>query len=179
MPDIYIKIIIIIIIMNFLLFILITSLTCLTGFTINVNKHYAVLAGDILNLNNNINHNPSIFKSINKYNNNSSICYNFDHKNNYKYLLKDKYNYLVSFDIHKYRYLIILRSIPINYTTTELDIDIRHNRNLKGTNTILNFKNYKRIENIIYKYIYNNIIIKKNDDKYQQSIDLFKFFNSY
>ena len=170
---------IIIIIMNFLLFILITSLTCLSGFTINVNKHYSVLAGDILNLNHNINNNPSIFKSINKYNNNNSICYNFDHKNNYKFLLKDKYNYLVSFDIYKYRYLIILRSMPINYSTTELDIDIRHNRNLKKSNTIYNFKHYKRIDNLIYKYIYENLIKKNNDENYQQSIELFKFFNSY
>jgi len=164
--------------MNFFLFILITSLTYLSGFTINVNKHYSILAGDILNLNYNINNNPSIFKSINKYNNNNSICYNYNHKNNYKFLLKDKYNYLVSFDIYKYKYLVILRSMPINYSTTELEINIRHNRNLKLRNTIYNFKHYKRIDNIIYKYIYENII-RKNDENYQQSIDLFKFFNSY
>ena len=94
-------------------------------------------------------------------------------------MLKDKYNYLISFDIYKYKYLITLKSKPISYNYTVIDIDIRQNRNIKYNNTALNFNHYKRIDNIIYKYIYNNIILKNNENKYDMSIDLFKFFNKY
>jgi hypothetical protein len=163
--------------MKFLLFILISYLTYLSGFVLNVNKHYTILAGDILNLNNNINYNPSVFKTVHTFNNNNSVCYNYN-KNNVKYLLKDKYNYLISFELYKYKCLIILRSNPINYTNTELNIDIRHKQNFRINNTFYNLKHYKKIDNIIYKYIYQNVI-KKKDTEYQQSVELFKFFNKY
>ena len=163
----------------YLLFIFISSLTYSSPFTLHINKNYAHIAGNILNLNNMIKNNKELFKSINYYSKNSSICYIYDHKNNYKYMLKDKYNYLISFDIYKYKYLITLKSKPISYNYTVIDIDIRQNRNIKYNNTALNFNHYKRIDNIIYKYIYNNIILKNNENKYDMSIDLFKFFNKY
>jgi hypothetical protein len=159
------------------LLLLISSLSCLTTFTLHINKHYTNIAGNILNLNDMVKNNKDLFKSISYYHNNHSICYNYDHKKNIKYMLKDKYNYLISFDIYKYKYLIILKSKPVSYNYTEIDIDIRQNRNIKFNNTQLNFNHYKRIDNIIYKYIYNNIILKNNDNDI--STDLFKFFNNY
>jgi len=102
--------------------------------------------------------------------------------------LKDKYNYLISFDVYKYKYLITVKSTPISHNNTNLDIDIRHNRNINYNFTNYNFtnynftrfnlKHYQRINNIIYSYIYKNIIINSNK-KEMLSIPLFKFFNSY
>lgn len=168
--------------MNFL-YLLIIILTSLinynTSFLINVNKHYTSVAAKILNINKLTkihSNNEQIFKHI-YHNNNASICYSFNNKNNAKLLLKDKYNYLVSFDIYKYKYLIIIKSTPISFNETKLDIDIRHNRNIKYNFTSLNFKHYNKINKFIYSYIYNNIIM--NNKKETLSYDLFKFFNKY
>jgi hypothetical protein len=75
------------------------------------------------------------------------------------------------------KYLIILKSTPVYYNYTEIELDIRQNRNNNFNHNSLNFNHYKRINNIIYNYIYNNIIIKNKKD--DLSIDLFKFFNNY
>ena len=169
----------------FILFI--SSLTYNSSFiiSINVNKHYSLIAANILNVNTYLkkSYPEFIFKSINYYNNNRSVCYTFDRKNKVKYLLKDKYNYLISFDVYKYKYLITVKSTPISHNNTNLDIDIRHNRNINYNFTNYNFtrfnlKHYQRINNIIYSYIYKNIIINSNK-KEMLSIPLFKFFNSY
>lgn len=163
----------------YLLFILLTSLSYLSTFTLHFNTHYTTIAGRILNLNtllkNDIYQND-VFRNINYYNNNKSICFTYNHKNNFKYLLKDKYTYMVSFDVYKYKYLLFMKSKPITYNYTELDIEIRHNRNSKFNTTLLNFNHYRKIDNIIYKYIYYNIILKQKED---MSVELFKFFNNY
>jgi len=151
-----------------------------SSFLLNVNKHYINVASKILNINKLTKYhsnNDNVFKSINYYNNNNSICYVFNNKNNVKFLLKDKYNYLISFDVFKYKYLITIKSTPIAFNHTKLDIDIRQNRNLKYNFTTLNFKHYKTINNLIYSYIYNNIVM--NNKKETLSYDLFKFFNNY
>ena len=117
------------------------------------------------------------FKKINYLNQNKSISFDLNHKNNLKFLLKDKYNYLVSFDCYKYKYLILLKSKPIAYNYTQIDIDIRQDRQKNFNNKSINFSHYKRINNIIYKYIYSNIILKNKES--DLSIELFKFFNNY
>ena len=151
-----------------------------SSFSINVNKHYSLVAGNILNVNKYLKRSypEYIFKSINYYNNNKTVCYTFDTKNKVKYLLKDKYNYLISFDVYKYKYLITVKSTPISHNNTNLDIDIRPNKHINYNFTRFNLKHYERINNIIYSYIYKNIITNSNK-KDTLSIPLFKFFNSY
>ena len=171
----------------YLLFtLLISSLSNLSGFTLHINNHYSTIAGKIFNLNSILNYgfyydekcnnNCNTNYHINQYNNNKSMLLSLNDKNNIKYLLKDKYNYYISFDIFKYKYKVIIKSKPITNNYTEIDIDIRQNRNNKFNNTVLNFNHYRKIDNIIYKYIYNNIILKNKDEL---SIELFKFFNNY
>jgi len=134
--------------MNFFIKTLIILLSALTynsySFSINVNKHYSHVAGNILNINKYLKRSypEHLFKSITYYNNNKSICYTFDSKNKVKYLMKDKYNYLISFDIFKYKYLIKIKSTPINYNSTFLDIDIRLNKNVYHNFTKLSYKHY-------------------------------------
>ena len=160
--------------MKYFFIIIISSFLYLSNtFTIHINNHYSNIAGNIFDVNNLLLYDRDIaFKNINYYNENKSLIFNLKHKNNIKYLLKDKYNYIISFDIHKYKYKIFLKSKPILYNYTEIDVDIRHDRNL-----ILNNNHYRRINNVIYTYIYDNIIIKNNKD--YLSIDLFKYFNNY
>jgi hypothetical protein len=170
--------------MNFFIKTLIILLSALTynsySFSINVNKHYSHVAGNILNINKYLKRSypEHLFKSITYYNNNKSICYTFDTKNKVKYLLKDKYNYLISFDIFKYKYLIKIKSTPINYNSTFLDIDIRLNKNVYHNFTKLSYKHNKKINNLIYSYIYKNIIINSNKNE-TLSVPLFKFFNNF
>jgi hypothetical protein len=160
--------------MKYIFIIIISCFLYLSNtFTIHINNHYSNIASNIFDVNNLLLYDRDIaFKNINYYNENKSLIFNLKHKNNIKYLLKDKYNYIISFDFYKYKYKIFLKSTPILYNYTIIDVDIRHDRNL-----ILNNNNYKRINNIIYKYIYNNIIIKNNKD--YLAIDLFKYFNNY
>jgi len=161
--------------MNYLLFILISSLTWFAyPFTVHIQNHYSNIAANIFNINENLKYNQNAFNSISYYNKNNTICFNLNHKNNLTYLIKDKYNYIVSFRIFKYKYLLFLKSTPIAYNYTLIDVDIRQKRLDKIQK--LNFNHYNRISNIICKYIYNNIIIKKTEPL---SIELFKFFNSY
>lgn len=162
--------------MKYLLFILFSSLMLFgSSFVLHIDKHYTNIAANIFNLNNNIKYNPYIFKDIKYYNQNRSICYNFNHKNNMTYYLKDKNNYIISFNIFKYKYLVFLKSKPITYNHTEINIDIRQSRHYRNGYKI-NFNHYNRINNIIYRYIYNNVIRKENEEL---SIDLFKYFNNY
>jgi hypothetical protein len=115
---------------------------------------------------------------VNFYNNNRSIVFNINHKNNITYMMKDKYNYIISFNIFKYKYLLFLKSKPISYNYTEIDIDIRRKSdNISYTNNKLRYNHYNKINNIIYKYIHNNIIVKKTD-KFLATV-LFKHFNTY
>lgn len=169
----------------YLLFILLSYLSNLSSFTLHINNHYSTIAGKIFNLNSILNYrfynNDDNFYCLNNYNleyynSNKSMYLALNDKHNFKYLLKDKYNYFITFDIYKYKYKIIINSKPISNNYTAVDVDIRQNRNIKFNNTSLNFKNYKRIDNIIYKYIYNNIILKNNEE---MSVDLFRFFNNY
>jgi len=170
----------------YLFFILISYLSNLSCFTLHINNHYPIIAGKILNLNSILNQgfynndNTNYFfntYNIKYYDNNKSLLLELNDKNNFKYLLKDKYNYFIKFDIFKYKYKVFIKSNPISYNYTQLDIDIRQNRNSKfNSTTSLNFNHYKRIDNIIYKYIYNNIILKNNEE---MSIELFRFFNNY
>jgi hypothetical protein len=161
--------------MKTFLFILFSSLIIIgSGFVLNINKHYTNIASNIFNLNNNIKYNQDIFKTVKYYNQNRSICYSFNHKNNMTFLMKDKTNYAISFTVFKYKYLIFLKLLPIAYNHTEVNIDIRQShQNYKYK---INFNHYNRINNIIYRYIYNNVIIKESEEL---SIDLFKYFNSY
>jgi len=169
----------------YLIFILISNLSNLSSFTLHINNHYSTIAGKICNLNSILNEgfynndNSNYFfntYNIKYYDNNKSLLLELNDKNNIKYLLKDKYNYFIKFDIFKYKYKVFIKSNPISYNYTQLDIDIRQNRNNKFNSTSLNFNHYKRIDNIIYKYIYNNIILKNKED---MSIELFRFFNNY
>jgi len=161
--------------MKTFLFVLFSSLIIFgSSFVLHVDKHYTNIAANIFNLNNNIKYNPYIFKNVKYFNENRSICYNFNHKNNMTYLLKDKTNYAISFNVFKYRYLIFLRLVPITYNHTEINIDIRQSR--QNNNYKINFNHYNRVNNIIYRYIYNNVIRKENEEL---SIDLFKYFNNY
>ena len=163
----------------YLIFILISYLSNLSCFTLHINNHYPIIAGKILNLNSILNqgfYNNDNTYNINYYHNNKSLLLELNDKNNFKYLLKDKYNYFIKFDIFKYKYKVFIKSNPISYNYTQLDIDIRQNRNSKFNSTSLNFNHYKRIDNIIYKYIYNNIILKNNEE---MSVELFRFFNNY
>ena len=159
---------------------LISNLTTLSSFLLHINNHYSNIAGKILNLNSIIDNGcyNNDYSNINyyNYNSNKSLVLELNDKNNFKYLLKDKYNYFITFSIFKYNYKVFIKSKPISHNYTTIDIDIRQNRNIKFNNTSLNFNNYKRIDNIIYKYIYNNIILKKNEE---MSVELFRFFNSY
>jgi hypothetical protein len=175
---------------NFLFILLLSSLSNLSGFTLHINNHYSTIAGKIFKLNKILKYgfyfdNKCVFHDnyhINNYNENKSLMLVLNNKNNIKYLLKDKYNYFISFDIFKYKYKIFVKSKPITHNYTEIDIDIRQNRNNKFNNTALNFNHYRRIDNIIYKYIYNNIIIEKENEieiKDGISIKLFRFFNNY
>jgi len=161
--------------MNYL-FILVSSLTWLIAnpFTFHIQNHYSNIAANIFNVNNYLNTNPNAFNSINYYNKNNSICFNLNHKNNLTYLMKDKHNYMVSFTIFKYKCLLFLKATPIAYNYTIIDVDLRKKRIDK--NHKLNFNHHNRINNIIYKYIYNNIITK---DQEPLSIELFKYFNKY
>ena len=171
---------------NYLLFIFTSSyLSFSLSFTLHINNHYSTIAGKICNINsifnegfyNNDNTNYFFNKyDIKFYNDKKSILLELNDKHNIKYLLKDKYNYIIKFDFFKYKYNIIVKANPISYNYTKLDIDIRQNRNNKFNTTQLNFNHYKRIDNIIYKYIYNNIILKNKED---MSIELFRFFNNY
>lgn len=164
--------------MKQLLFIILFFPYLINTFTIYINNHYSTIPSNIFNINNRLKYDmETSFKNITYYNNNKSLLFNLDHKNNYKLLLKDKYNYLVSFDCHKYKYLVIIKSTPIFYNYTEVDIDIRQDRKKTFNTYSINFNHYKRINNIIYKYIYNNFIIKNNRN--QLSVELFKFFNNY
>jgi|688.fasta_scaffold388137_3 hypothetical protein len=161
--------------MNHLLFILISSLTCLAyPFTLHIQNHYSNIAANIFNVNDHLKNNQNAFNSISYYNKNNTICFNLNHKNNLTYLMKDKYNYIVSFTIFKYKYLMFLKSTPVAYNYTIMDVDIRKKRIDK--NLKLNFNHYNRINNIIYKYINHNIITKKNEPL---SLELFKYFNNY
>jgi hypothetical protein len=165
----------------YLFSILISYLSILSSFTVHINNHYSTIAGKILNLNSIINkgcynNNIACYHNLNYYNSNKSLVLELNDKNNFKYLLKDKYSYFITFNIFKYNYKIFIKSKPISHNYTAIDIDIRQNRNLKFNNTVLNFNHYRRIDNIIYKYIYNNIILKNNEE---MSIDLFRFFNNY
>jgi hypothetical protein len=165
----------------YLFSILISYLSILSSFTVHINNHYSTIAGKILNLNSIINkgcynNNIACYHNLNYYNSNKSLVLELNDKNNFKYLLKDKYSYFITFNIFKYNYKIFIKSKPISHNYTTIDIDIRQNRNLKFNNTALNFNHYRRIDNIIYKYIYNNIILKKNEE---MSIELFRFFNNY
>lgn len=161
--------------MKTFLFVLFSSLIIFgSSFVLHVDKHYTNIAANIFNLNNNIKYNPYIFKNVKYFNENRSICYNFNHKNNMTFLLKDKTNYAISFNVFKYRYLIFLRLVPITYNHTEINIDIRQSR--QNNNYKINFNHYNRVNNIIYRYIYNNVIRKENEEL---SIDLFKYFNNY
>ena len=165
----------------YLFFILISYLSNLSSFTLHLNNHYSTIAGKILNLNSIINNgcynnNIASYNNLNYYNSNKSLVLELNDKNNFRYLLKDKHTYFITFSIFKYNYKIFIKSKPISYNYTAIDIDIRQNRNLKFNNTALNFNHYRRIDNIIYKYIYNNIILKKNEE---MSVELFRFFNSY
>jgi hypothetical protein len=90
------------------------------------------------------------------------------------YFLKDKNNYILSFNVFKYKYLIFLKLTPITYNHTEVNIDIRQSR--QNLDYKINFNHYNRINNIIYRYIYNNIVTKENEEL---SVDLFKYFNNY
>jgi hypothetical protein len=165
----------------YFLFILISNLSNLSSFTLHLNNHYSTIAGKIFNLNSIINNgcynnNIASYNNLNYYNSNKSLVLELNDKNNFRYLLKDKYTYFITFNIFKYNYKIFIKSKPISYNYTAIDIDIRQNRNIKFNNTALNFNHYRKIDNIIYKYIYNNIILKKNEE---MSIELFRFFNSY
>jgi hypothetical protein len=165
----------------YLFSILISYLSILSSFTVHINNHYSTIAGKILNLNSIINkgcynNNIACYHNLNYYNSNKSLVLELNDKNNFKYLLKDKYSYFITFNIFKYNYKIFIKCKPISHNYTTVDIDIRQNRNLKFNNTALNFNHYRRIDNIIYKYIYNNIILKKNEE---MSIELFRFFNNY
>ena len=165
----------------YLFFILISYLSYLSSFTLHINNHYSNIAGKILNLNSIINkgcynNNIACYHNLNYYNSNKSLVLELNDKNNFRYLLKDKYSYFITFNIFKYNYKIFIKSKPILHNYTTIDIDIRQNRNLKFNNTALNFNHYRRIDNIIYKYIYNNIILKNNEE---MSVELFRFFNSY
>ena len=166
--------------MNKYFFIFISTflyLSTIYSFTIHINNHYSSIVSNIFNINSHlIDNNDNAFTSIDYYNNNKSICFSLHHKNKFKLLLKDKYNYLASFECHKYKYLILLKSKPISYNYTEFDIDIRQDRIKNRNNTNINFEHYKRINNIIYKYINYNIIYK---NKEELSTELFKFFNNY
>jgi len=164
------------------LFILIISsfLYLSNPFTIHINDHYTKIASNIFNINHLLKYDKDLaFKKINYLNQNKSISFDLNHKNNLKFLLKDKYNYLVSFDCYKYKYLILLKSKPIAYNYTVIDIDIRQDRQKKFNNKSINFSHYKRINNIIFKYIYYNIYSNIKNKENDLSIELFKFFNSY
>jgi hypothetical protein len=113
------------------LFILIISsfLYLSNPFTIHINDHYTKIASNIFNINHLLKYDKDMaFKNINYLNQNKSISFDLNHKNNLKFLLKDKYNYLVSFDCYKYKYLILLKSKPIAYNYTVIDIDIRQDK---------------------------------------------------
>lgn len=165
--------------MNKLLILIFSSFLYFTNpFTIHINDHYTKIASNIFDVNNLLKYDKdTAFRSINYLNQNKSICFDLNHKNNLKFLLKDKYNYLVSFDCYKYKYLILLKSKPIAYNYTQIDIDIRQDRQKNFNYNSINFNHYKRINNIIYKYIYYNIILKNKDN--DLDIELFKFFNNY
>ena len=161
--------------MNKILFILFSSCLLLASpFTLHIQNHYSTIAANIFNVNDYLKNNKDAFNSISYYNKNNSMCFTLNHKNNLTYIMKDKYNYIVSFTVFKYKYLMFLKSTPIAYNYTILDIDFRQKRIDK--NPKLNFNHYNRINNIIYKYINNNIITKKTD---QLSVELFKYFNNY
>ena len=161
--------------MNYLLFILISSLTWFAyPFTFHIQNHYSNIAANIFNVNTYLKYDKNAFNSINYYNKNNTICFNLNHKNNLTYLMKDKHNYMVSFTVFKYKCLLFLKATPIAYNYTIIDVDLRKKRIDK--NHKLNFNHHNRINNIIYKYIYNNIITKHTEPL---SIELFKYFNSY
>ena len=142
-------------------------------FTTNINKYYKNIAGNILNLNDKIilnnklikNNVDILFKDIEYHN--KSICYTFYGKNNLKYILKDNYNYVISFNIYKYRYLMYINVVPLSYVNTTLNIDIRHDKNLKHLNMI-----NKKIINELMLQIYTNV-------EKDLSVELFKFFNDF
>jgi len=165
--------------MKYLLFSILSSFILYTyPFTFCINKHYIDIASNIFNVNNNLKYNSDAFNSVNFYNNNRSIVFNINHKNNITYMMKDKYNYIISFNIFKYKYLLFLKSKPISYNYTEIDVDIRRKSdNISYTNNKLRYNHYNKINNIIYKYIHNNIIVKKTD-KFLATV-LFKHFNTY
>ena len=154
-----------------------TIFIIIISFTIHINSHYSTIAANIFDINNRLKYDRELsFKDINYYNDNKSLSFNLNHKNNLKIILKDKYNYIVGFNIYKYKFQIFLRSKPIQYNYTEIDIDIRQNKVKLFNHNSLNFNHYNRVNNIIYKYIYNNIILKNNEE---MSVELFRFFNNY
>jgi len=142
-------------------------------FTFHINSHYSNIAANIFNVNHNLKYNPNAFNSVKYYNRNNSICFDLNHKNKLTYLMKDKYNYLLSFRIYKYKCLIFLKTKPIAYNYTEVDVEIRQKR---IDSNKLNFNHYNKINNVICKYIYDNIITKPKE---QLSTELFKYFNRY
>ena len=116
---------------NYLLFILISYLSYLSCFTLHINNHYSTIAGKICNLNaildNGFYNNDKTNYCYNTYdikfyNNNKSLLLELNDKNNVKYLLKNKYNYFITFDIFKYKYNIMVKSYPITYNYTKMDL---------------------------------------------------------
>jgi hypothetical protein len=72
----------------------------------NLNTGFS---GKILNLNSIINNgcynnNIASYNNLNYYNSNKSLVLELNDKNNFRYLLKDKHNYFITFSIFKYKY---------------------------------------------------------------------------
>ena len=100
------------------------------------NKNPAI---SFMNLNQILNKNEKKNNlTINYYNNNSSILFNYntysyleDYKYSYKYLLKDKNTYLIKYDftVHNenYKYLMLIKSSYMSLTKIKWDIYMKYN----------------------------------------------------
>jgi len=140
----------------------------ISKFDIIFNKNYISGVTNLLNLNDHLNNKTSNIV-INKYNKNS-IAYDFKFDKNIKsrFLLKNKYNYLIKQDfiyndLMKYEYLIYIKSLPVSFNETIWSVTLKHN---------IDYINEHFINLMIREWLINHI----QRESSELNTELFKFF---
>lgn len=144
------------------------AFTRISKFDIIFNKNYISGVTNLLNLNEHLNNKTSEI-IINKYNK-KSIAYDFKFDKNIKsrFLLKNKYNYLIKQDfiyndLKTYEYLIYIKSLPISFNETIWNITLKHN---------IDYIQSHFIDAMIREWLINHI----KRESTELNTELFKFF---
>lgn len=144
------------------------AFTRISKFDIIFNKNYISGVTNLLNLNEHLNNKTSEI-IINKYNK-KSIAYDFKFDKNIKsrFLLKNKYNYLIKQDfiyndLKTYEYLIYIKSLPVSFNETIWNITLKHN---------IDYIQSHFIDAMIREWLINHI----TRESAELNTELFKFF---